>query len=701
MAHWNDLLQAYLPKVSKELLKRFTLKRLYLIYSLPLIITLCLLSVFDVFQQPDHFFSDRMFQWRGTQQPSPELAIVAISERDFERGAPRWPWPRSLMARLIDQISASGPAVIVVDILYTERTNTEAVLTKKQFAAIQPYLYQVLSGKELEIQSRRGTQVIGPGTPAFELVASGAELAQAQDLELAVAVRDAIENGVAVVLAAQTVSGKGVTGLVNPYPDLANASNNSIGLVGVRLDADGVLRRYIPYGQDKDGRFIYGLALQGVARLKGIELPDRPLVNGDVPIGQDSVVKVRDGRFVVNFSGPPGTYPTWSAGEVLRGEGDFSEKLNGRIVFIGVTDPSSEDLQPTPYSGTNRMAGVEFHAAAADTILSGSYIKSTSGSQRILLLVVLGLGSICFGRFTRPLCGLTGTMVLLAAVFGGWSGSFIGGNYLLPISGPLATVLSGYAFALIDRVGVEQLEKRQARSMLSRYLSPDVVREVLKNPLGAQLEGRRTDLTVLFSDIRGFTTLAEKLTPEEVVELLNKYLTVMTEIIFRYGGTVDKFEGDAILVFFGAPQPYEDQGERAVRTALEMRDRLSELQEDWIERTEDPLRIGIAIHSGEVMVGNIGSQLRMDYTVIGDTVNLASRLQDMTKELDASILISGSTQTLVQHMCELRNLGSTKVRGRQQAVDIYEVVNLKTEATGFNATTTRRDFAEKERFSSE
>ena len=210
--------------------------------------------------------------------------------------------------------------------------------------------------------------------------------------------------------------------------------------------------------------------------------------------------------------------------------------------------------------------------------------------------------------------------------------------------------------------------------MLSRYLSPNVVREVLRNPLDAQLKGRRTHLTVLFSDIRGFTTLAEKLEPEEVVELLNKYLTVMSEIIFRYGGTVDKFEGDGILVFFGAPQPYEDQEERAVRTALEMRDRLSELQQEWVARSEDSLRIGIAIHSGEVMVGNIGSQLRMDYTVIGDTVNLASRLQDLTKELNASILISGSTQPMVQHMCQLRTFGSVEIRGRQQPVDIYEVL---------------------------
>jgi adenylate cyclase len=250
----------------------------------------------------------------------------------------------------------------------------------------------------------------------------------------------------------------------------------------------------------------------------------------------------------------------------------------------------------------------------------------------------------------------------------------------LPIAAPLAAVLSGYAFALTDRVSVEQLEKQQARSMLSRYLPPDIVKEMLKNPIDAQLGGRRADLTVLFSDIRGFTSLSEKLAPEEVVDLLNEYLSLMTEIIFRHGSTVDKFEGDAILVFFGAPQRHDDDPARAVRTALEMRDRLSELEERWMEQTQDPLRIGIAINSGEVMVGNIGSQRRMDYTIIGDTVNLASRLQDLTKEFGASILISGNTHLRVQHMCRVRPLGAVEVRGRQQSVDIYEVVDLEVEA---------------------
>ena len=654
------------------MLQAFSLKRLFLIYSLPLVLTLCLLSGFDVFRQPDLFLLDRAFQWRGSRDPRPELAIVAITQQDFERGAPRWPWPRSFMARLIDQVSSHGPAVIAIDILYTERSNTEAVFTRDQFGEIHPYLYRVLSGEELQIQTRKGTQVIGPGNPGFDLISSGAESAKSQDLELADSVRRAEEKGIHVILAAQTVSGKRVVGLSKPYPELADAGG-TLGLVGVRLDSDGVLRRYIPYGQDKEGRFIYGMALESVAKLQGADLPEKPLTGGDVPLSGRSKIKAPDGRFLVNFRGGPGTHPTWQAGDVLRGDEDFSPRLKDKIVFIGVTDPSAKDLMPTPYSGTQRMAGEEFHAAAADTILSGSFIRVTPRYQRIILIGLLSLGAIALGRFPRLLYGIGGASLVHGGLAGAWFGLFARANYLLPLAGPLAATVFSYGFALTGRVGVEQLEKQQARSMLSRYLPPDIVKEMLKNPIDAQLGSRRAELSVLFSNIRGFTTLSENLDPEEVVDLLNQYLTVMTEIIFRHGGTVDKFEGDGILVFFGAPQPLDDHPERAVRTALEMRDRLAELQGPWQERSDEPLRIGVAIHTGEVMVGNIGSSRRIDYTVIGDTVNLASRLQDLTKVYGASVLISGSTQERVKHMCQLRALGSVEVRGRQQSVDLYEV----------------------------
>jgi len=657
------------------LLTVFSLKRLFLVYSVPLVLAVSLLSVFEVMERPDLFFLDRAFQWRDIREPRPEVAIVAISQQDFERGAPRWPWPRSLVARLIDQVSQYRPAVIAVDILYSEESNSETVITGEQFAEIQPFLYQVLSGTPLQIQTREGTQVIGPGTPGFDRIVAGADSARAQDLELARAVRRAVDSGVAVVLAGQSVSGIGVAGVTEPYRELAAASGGSIGLVGIRPDADGVLRRYLPYGRDKDGNFVYGLALVAAAQLKGTGLPAAPAPNGDVPIAPDLLVKVSGGQFLVNFPGPPGTHQTFVARDVLKSEEDFSGRLRDKIVFIGVTDPSIEDMLPTPFSGTNRMAGVEFHAAAADTLLSGSFIGGPARYQVVLIVVVLGFGAVALGRFVRPLFGFGGMAALVAGLFGAWIGPFVWADYFLPITAPLTALLVGFAFALTDRVGIEQLEKQQARSMLSRYLSPWTVKEMLKNPAAARLGGRRADLTVLFSDIRGFTTISEQLSPEEVVDLLNEYLTLMTDIIFRHGGTVDKFEGDAILAFFGAPQAHDNDPERAVLAALEMRDRLGELEDRWRELAKTSLRIGIAMHTGQAVVGNIGSPRKMDYTVIGDTVNLASRLQDLTKEYGVSVLISGATQALVNHMCRVRSLGPVEVRGRRQPVDLYEVAD--------------------------
>ena len=658
----------------------FSVKRLFLLYSLPLVFVVSLLVVLNVMERPDLFFLDQGFRWRGSQEPSPELAVVAISQRDFESGVPRWPWPRSLTARLIDQVGQHRPSIIVVDILYSERSNTETVITQERFAQIQPYLYQVLSGVPLQIQTREGTRFVGPGTPGFDQIVSGADSAKAQDLELATAIQRTVENGVPVVLAAQNILQPGVVGLTEPYQELGR-SGASLGLVGVLPDRDGVLRRYVPYGQDKDGDFVYGLALAAVAKFKDVELPEAPAPGGDVSIGEDLIVNVASGQFLVNFPGPAGTHPTLVARDILRGERDLSGELEGKIAFIGVTDPSVEDVFPTPFSGTNQMFGVEFHAAAAGTLLKGSFIRITPDYQVVLIVIALGLGAVALGRFVRPLFGFSGAIAMLAALFGAWIGSFVWADYSLPITAPLVAVFSGYAVSLTDRVSVEQIDKRQARSMLSRYLPPVVVAEMLKDPVAAQLGGKRADLTVLFSDIRGFTTISERLAPEEEVALLNQYLTVMTEVIFRHGGTVDKFEGDAILTFFGAPQSHGDDTERAVRAAVEMRDNLGELENRWRERTEAPLSIGIAINTGPAMVGNIGSQRRMDYTVIGDAVNLASRLQDLTKEYGVSILINGSTYERVQHMCQVRALGTVEVRGRTQPVDLYEVVDLRLGAT--------------------
>jgi len=354
-----------------------SIKRLFLVYSLQLIVGVTLMSVFDILERPNLFFLDQAFRWRGTQEPAPEIVIVGVSKEDFARGAPRWPWPRSLMARLVDQVGSYEPAVIVMDILYTERSNSESLITQEKFSEIQPHLFQAMSGVELKIQNRQGTTVIGPGSPGFDELALGAAGARKQDLELATSVARAVDQGIDVVLAAQAIGYEtGLAGLAEPYTELAFASRGAIGLVGVKPDSDGVLRNYLPYGLDKDGGFVYGLALVGVARFNDIELPRTPLSNGDIPLPNGMMIHVDDGQFRVNFQGGPGTHLAVNAGDVLTGEGDFAADLKGKIVFIGVTDPSVEDMLPTPFSGTNRMAGVEFHASAADNLLNGSFLRT-------------------------------------------------------------------------------------------------------------------------------------------------------------------------------------------------------------------------------------------------------------------------------------------------------------------------------------
>ena len=657
--------------------RAFTMKRLFLIYTLPLLLFVSLLSIFDVFERTDLFFLDRAFQLRGTREPSEKVVVVAISKEDFERGAPRWPWPRSMMARLVDQVAVHKPAVIAVDILYTERSNTEAVITRQEFAAIQPFLYQVFSGDPTEVRTAQGTRSIGPGAAAFDHIASGMSSAEVQDRELADAVRRAVDGGVGVVLAADAVFDGRAIGLIEPYAGLGQASGNSIGLVGVRTDADGVLRRYPAYWQDKEGRFVYGLALAAVAKDLGVSLPEAPLDNGDVLLGAETLVKVNRGRFLVNFQGPPGTYPTFTARDVLRAEEDFSPRLRDKIVFLGVTDPSVEDIYSTPFTNGELMPGVEFHAAAAGTLLTGSFITPSPRYQEILMIVAFGLAAVTLGRFVRPWIGLVGMLAVLGGIIGIWIGSFAGVHQVIPISSSLAIVFLGYGSALADRVSVEQLEKQQARSMFSRYLHPGIVKEILKNPAVPQLGGKRAEVTVLFSDIRGFTSMSEWLPPEEVVSLLNHYLTVMTDVVFQHEGTVDKFEGDMIMAFFGAPLPQSDHAERAILTALGMREKLESLQDRWRERTQADLRIGIGIHTGQVLVGNVGSPRKMDYTIIGDTVNTASHLQDLTKEYDATILLSGQTYSRVKHMGRFRSLGIVPVQGRQQPVDLYEMHGIQ------------------------
>ena len=664
----------------------FGRSRLFLWYGAIVIAAVALVASLGGFARADLFFLDRAFLLRGEQEPNPDIAIVAISERDFELGAPRWPWPRSLMARLIDRIAEQEPAVIAIDIIYTEPTTPETLVDEALLEAVAPYPYLGLSGERLTVQTRDGARQLGPGAPGFERIAEHAALAARQDAELATAVAQARERGIDVIVAAQATAAPGTQGVALPYPALQAAAGNGIGLVGIAPDRDGVLRRYLPYAVDLNGRVVYGLAIQAAADYRSLTPLARPEANGDVTVasmssGAATTIDVHDGRILLDFSGPAGTYPALDAHDVLVG-GIAPSALQGKIVFLGVTDPSVGDVHLTPFSGPDRMSGVEYHANATDAILRGDFFSEAPRALEIIIIIALGAGAIAIGRIPRAVIAFPGVLVPLAGLATLWLWAFSGLHYLLPPSGALAVLAGGFTVALADRVALERFEKQRVRAVLSRYMAPEVVGELLRTPGAAELGGKRAEITILFADIRGFTAIAERVSPEAVINLLNDYLSVMTDIIFRHGGTIDKFEGDAIVAFFGAPQRRDDDALRAVRAALEMRKQIERVSLQWEALAGAQLRIGVGINTGVAIVGNVGSARRMDYTVIGDAVNLASRLQGLTKAHGTDILISEATLAKIGATARCKALGPMQIQGRAGSVSVFEVLGLAEETQG-------------------
>jgi adenylate cyclase len=241
---------------------------------------------------------------------------------------------------------------------------------------------------------------------------------------------------------------------------------------------------------------------------------------------------------------------------------------------------------------------------------------------------------------------------------------------------PEAALLFAFSAPAIQRAAAEEAEKRRVRGIFQRFISPQMARQVIEQGIEAS-RGKRTELTILFSDIRGFTTLSEKMTPDQVVNVLNEYLEAMTEIIFRHNGTVDKFEGDAIIAFWGAPTADARHAQNAVAAALDMRGELARLREKWGSVDPKSFEIGIGLNTGDVFVGLIGSVKRVNYTIIGDNANLAARLQDLTKEFKWPVLISQATYEKIKDEFDAEFAESRLVKGKTVPVGIYRVLGKK------------------------
>jgi len=350
-----------------------------------------------------------------------------------------------------------------------------------------------------------------------------------------------------------------------------------------------------------------------------------------------------------------------------------------KVVFVGTTAAGLSDVFAVPVAG--KMPGMQVHASVLDNLLSGRFMAPAPGWLGLVLVLACALAASVAIAWFGVWRGV-GTASLLALLLTAAAVSlFTRGTWLRVTEPLLATAMAAFA-AVAYQYLVEDREKRKVKGLFVRYVSKDVCDQLMADPARARLGGQRREMSVLFSDIRGFTTFSEGGTPEEVVGLLNEYFSRMVHVVFAHRGTLDKFIGDAVMALFGAPLDDPDHADHAVQAALDMLDELAGLNERWAAEGRPTLAIGIGVNSGDMVAGNIGSSSIMSYTVVGDAVNLGARLESLNKEYGTSIIVSEATRALLKGRYDIRGLGDVVVKGKTRSVAIYEVRAAAGRAAG-------------------
>jgi adenylate cyclase len=554
-------------------------------------------------------------------QPDPDIVIVDIDDASLARMqdvAGNWPWPRSVHGELVRGIAGQHPAAIVFDILFTERDQyrPESDRLFNEALAVDSKIYFPLVRRD----------------PALD--ASGAPLAQ-----------------VAPMLGLQATAQAEQDAHIALLPPLAiDPRYWRTGTINFDEDYDGVGRRYQLY-TPAHGWLIPSLPAR-VASDLGYAVPRQ----------RDMLLAWRGGTYAFRHVSYADLYEDFSREHPQRPRNEFS----GKIVIIGTAATGMHDLRVTPISSL--YPGVEILATALDNLKNRRMMRAAPGW--FALVATLVLLALLYAAFRRGINALRvgwglAALTLLAL---GVSYAAAGRLTLLPVLSPLLLGWGYYFVCALQEYLRERRSREQAVQLFSRFVNPHVVQELVAHG-GLSRSGESRQISVLFSDIRGFTTLSEKRTPQEVVSLLNRYFTLQVEVVFRHGGSLDKFIGDCIMAFWGAPLDDPEHARHAIEAALEMAEVLQRFKQELGEQDTD-FDVGIGIHSGPAVVGLIGSEQRREYTAIGDTVNLASRIEGLTKGV-SRILVSGDTMRLCGDAFDFRLFGSYKVKGREQEVELF------------------------------
>jgi adenylate cyclase len=629
---------------------------------------------------------DLKFRFRGKIPAGQQVAIVAIDD-DSLKAVGRWPWSREDMARMLSRLKQAGPRVIALDIIFAEKEETASYQALKNLSddlarrGVSPEILKILEVEKNRADAdRQLAKVLGQGPPTilgffFRSLGGKSGGVEVDKLMGASFVQASTYNVVRLLdTKPSQVQLVGAAGIERNLPEITEAGAGD-GYFNMIPDPDGTVR-WFPMAVMFGGEFFAPMSLvtlsHAEARVSMAITLSRWGVD-EIRLGRRAVPVDRYGRMLINYLGPEGIIPTYSAAAVMNGTLP-AEALKDKIVIVGATAVGIYDLRVTPFSGT--FPGVEVQATIMDNMLRGNFIRTPPFGLIIMLLVLVALAvmlGVVLPRFSAAWAFIF-TFIVIEAYVGLNYFLFTRQGLQLELFYPLGLIVLVYLGVTMHRFLAEERERERIRKTFESYVAPAIVQEMLKHPEQLRLGGERREITVLFTDIRGFTSMSEHLDPEALVKLLHDFLNPMSNIIINQGGTIDKYMGDAIMALFGAPLIQAGHPRMACRAALEMVGSLAALNQTWAKQGRPPLKVGVGVNTGPVAVGNMGSDRLFDYTAIGDNVNLASRLEGLNKYYGTSILISDTTAKALNNGFILRDVDLVRVKGKAQGIRIHELI---------------------------
>ena len=642
-------------KIQKPEPKRKIIFSLFLLS----IVLAYLLSFSSIFQSLELKFLDFRFHLRGplpiTDSP---IVIVAIDDQSDLSTPYRWPWPRSYFAHVVENLEKAGVLAIGLDVIFDQPDWYNPQNDDSLARVLKKYSNVILAGKIQQRQGKISTIEIAP-----------------------------------------------------PYEKFLNANPANWGLVSLQADLDGFYRRYPLQAQTEDTTLLSFAVKIAQLFLESRAQQSVSIENSATEFRIDGITipKYDHNDMLINFYGPPFHFPYYSFDNILDDQqvdlvetydvdafddsGDstlgippgllYSGELKGKIVLIGSTMQELHDNFPTPFLQQTteegektqiEMPGVEIHANALQSILDQNFIGRANPWTMLLINVLLALLVLLGIRKFTTLLNLIFFVILSSIYFFIAVLLFTQNHFMLPVVTPSLVILFNFISQISYQYILAQQEKRMLRGVFSHYVPEKLIQEIIAHPEKLALGGEEREVTVLFSDIAGFTTLSEQIKPAELVSQLNEYLTAMTNVILKHDGIIDKFEGDAIMAEFGVPVYFEGHQKAACLAALEMQQELKKLCKKWSQQNKPLFKTRIGINTGEVIVGNMGSETVFDYTVIGDHVNLGARLEGANKAYNTKIMVSNFTYKSVKEDFIFRPLDLIRVKGKTKPVQVYELI---------------------------